>query len=75
MYICYLGKESNIYVVGGPEGEQLCLKLHRLGRTCFRSVILNGSHIVLQPHGIEPTFLKLDSWSPGRVLLLLYPPM
>eukprot|EP00088_Acartia_fossae_P030326 TRINITY_DN3129_c0_g1_i1.p1 TRINITY_DN3129_c0_g1~~TRINITY_DN3129_c0_g1_i1.p1 ORF type:complete len:514 (+),score=164.38 TRINITY_DN3129_c0_g1_i1:89-1630(+) len=32
------GKESNIYVVGGPEGEQLCLKLHRLGRICFRKV-------------------------------------
>lgn len=37
------GKESNIYVVGGGEasereGEQLCLKLHRLGRTCFRKV-------------------------------------
>jgi len=32
------GKESNIYVVGGPEGEQLCLKLHRLGRTCFRKI-------------------------------------
>jgi len=33
-----VGKESNIYTVGGPEGEQLCLKLHRLGRTCFRKV-------------------------------------
>jgi RIO-like serine/threonine protein kinase len=33
-----LGKESNIYVVGGEEGEQKCLKLHRLGRTCFRRV-------------------------------------
>jgi len=32
------GKESNIYVVGGPDGEQRCLKLHRLGRTCFRKV-------------------------------------
>ena len=37
------GKESNIYVVGGGEasereGKQLCLKLHRLGRTCFRKV-------------------------------------
>ena len=21
--------------------------------------------MVLNPHGIEPTFLKLDSWSPG----------
>jgi RIO-like serine/threonine protein kinase len=25
-------------VVGGEEGEQRCLKLHRLGRTCFRRV-------------------------------------
>jgi hypothetical protein len=32
------GKESNIYVVANGEGEQLCLKLHRLGRTCFRRV-------------------------------------
>jgi len=32
------GKESNIYVVGTPAGEQVCLKLHRLGRTCFRKV-------------------------------------
>jgi len=42
------GKESNIYIVAGemPEGadqqvegdQQLCLKLHRLGRTCFRKV-------------------------------------
>jgi len=32
------GKESNIYVIGGPDGEQLCLKLHRLGRTCFRKI-------------------------------------
>lgn len=32
------GKESNIYVVGDNDGETLCLKLHRLGRTCFRKV-------------------------------------
>ncbi|XP_034241717.1 serine/threonine-protein kinase RIO2 [Thrips palmi] len=31
-----VGKESNIYVVGNEDGEPLCLKLHRLGRTCFR---------------------------------------
>ena len=38
------GKESNIYVVGRSEeaaeadgaGVEACLKLHRLGRTCFR---------------------------------------
>jgi len=33
-----VGKESNIYVVGDDEGEQLCLKLHRLGRVCFRNL-------------------------------------
>ena len=22
-------------------------------------------HLVLHPHGIEPTFLNFDSWSPG----------
>ena len=32
------GKESNIYIVCNEEGEQLCLKLHRLGRTCFRKI-------------------------------------
>jgi RIO kinase 2 len=33
-----VGKESNIYVVSNEEGKQLCLKLHRLGRTCFRNI-------------------------------------
>ena len=31
-------------------------------------------HLVIQTHGIAPTFLKLDSWSPEAVLFLLYPP-
>nr|CAD7413575.1 unnamed protein product [Timema poppensis] len=33
-----VGKESNIYVVADEEGTPLCLKLHRLGRTCFRNI-------------------------------------
>ncbi|XP_055637538.1 uncharacterized protein LOC129776129 [Toxorhynchites rutilus septentrionalis] len=33
-----VGKESNIYTVGDEEGNPLCLKLHRLGRICFRNV-------------------------------------
>lgn len=33
-----VGKESNIYTVSDDEGKQLCLKLHRLGRVCFRNV-------------------------------------
>ncbi|CAB1435361.1 unnamed protein product [Pleuronectes platessa] len=33
-----VGKESDIYVVAGPSGEQYALKLHRLGRTSFRNL-------------------------------------
>ncbi|KAM7364655.1 RIO kinase 2 [Cochliomyia hominivorax] len=33
-----VGKESNIYVVADEEGNPICLKLHRLGRTCFRNI-------------------------------------
>lgn len=33
-----IGKESNIYVVADDDGTPLCLKLHRLGRTCFRNI-------------------------------------
>lgn len=33
-----VGKESNIYTVANAEEEALCLKLHRLGRICFRKV-------------------------------------
>ncbi|XP_066139273.1 uncharacterized protein RIOK2 [Euwallacea fornicatus] len=33
-----VGKESNIYTIADTNGKQLCLKLHRLGRVCFRKV-------------------------------------
>lgn len=33
-----VGKESNIYIVADEEGSPVCLKLHRLGRTCFRNI-------------------------------------
>ncbi|XP_012216968.1 uncharacterized protein RIOK2 isoform X2 [Linepithema humile] len=33
-----VGKESNIYVVANDKETPLCLKLHRLGRTCFRNI-------------------------------------
>ncbi|CAG0905082.1 unnamed protein product [Cyprideis torosa] len=33
-----VGKEADIYEVRDPEGNKLCLKLHRLGRTSFRRV-------------------------------------
>ncbi|XP_076293936.1 RIO kinase 2 [Lasioglossum baleicum] len=33
-----VGKESNIYIVANEQGDPVCLKLHRLGRTCFRNI-------------------------------------
>ncbi|XP_066257734.1 uncharacterized protein RIOK2 [Euwallacea similis] len=33
-----VGKESNIYTIANTNGKELCLKLHRLGRVCFRKV-------------------------------------
>ncbi|XP_015596389.1 serine/threonine-protein kinase rio2 [Cephus cinctus] len=33
-----VGKESNIYIVGDEKGNPICLKLHRLGRICFRNI-------------------------------------
>lgn len=32
------GKESDIYLAATPEGQQVVLKMHRLGRTSFRNV-------------------------------------
>ncbi|XP_033177825.1 serine/threonine-protein kinase RIO2 isoform X3 [Bombus impatiens] len=33
-----VGKESNIYIVADEDRNPMCLKLHRLGRTCFRNI-------------------------------------
>ncbi len=33
-----VGKESDIYLVVNEAGEQLCLKLQRLGRVSFRNI-------------------------------------
>lgn len=33
-----VGKESDVFIVADSEGKQNCLKLHRLGRTCFRKL-------------------------------------
>lgn len=33
-----VGKESDVYIIANDDEEQLCLKLHRLGRTSFRQI-------------------------------------
>ena len=34
-------------------------------KNCFKPYKKIQVHLVLHPHGIASTFLKLDSWSPG----------
>ncbi|RKP36606.1 RIO1 family-domain-containing protein [Dimargaris cristalligena] len=40
-----VGKESDIYVVADAEGNQRVLKIHRLGRTSFRTVKNNRDYL------------------------------
>lgn len=40
-----VGKESDIYSVSDPEGVQKVLKIHRLGRTSFRTVKNNRDYL------------------------------
>jgi len=40
-----VGKESDIFTVNTVEGVEVCLKLHRLGRTCFRTVKNNRDYL------------------------------
>lgn len=49
-----VGKESDVYVATGDEGQRYALKLHRLGRTCFRNVNNKRDY---HTHG-----KKLSSW-------------
>ncbi|EEB06574.1 atypical/RIO/RIO2 protein kinase [Schizosaccharomyces japonicus yFS275] len=40
-----VGKESDVYVVSDQKGKQYILKIHRLGRICFRSVKNNRDYL------------------------------
>lgn len=40
-----VGKESDIFVVASPTGQQLVLKIHRLGRISFRTVKANRDYL------------------------------
>ncbi|ODV89959.1 hypothetical protein CANCADRAFT_98252 [Tortispora caseinolytica NRRL Y-17796] len=40
-----IGKESDIYLVGDPDGQSRVLKLHRLGRISFRTVKNNRDYL------------------------------
>ncbi|KAJ2913387.1 hypothetical protein MD484_g7029, partial [Candolleomyces efflorescens] len=40
-----VGKESDIYIVANAEGEEMVLKLHRLGRVSFRTIKQNRDYL------------------------------
>ncbi|CAK7896033.1 serine/threonine-protein kinase Rio2p [[Candida] anglica] len=40
-----VGKESDIYAVSDPKGQQKVIKIHRLGRTSFRTVKNNRDYL------------------------------
>lgn len=39
-----VGKESDVYIGLSPENKLLCIKIHRLGRICFKTVKLNRDY-------------------------------
>lgn len=55
-----VGKESDIHIATDDEGRQLVIKMHRLGRTCFRQV--RNKRDYLRP-GQHTTWLHLSRLS------------
>jgi RIO kinase 2 len=45
------GKESDVYLAVHPNGQQIVLKFHRLGRTSFRNVKKMRDYFVYSGHG------------------------
>lgn len=45
-----VGKESDVYICASPEHDQYVLKIHRLGRTSFRSIKNNRDYIKNRKH-------------------------
>eukprot|EP00051_Salpingoeca_urceolata_P020962 m.321396 g.321396 ORF g.321396 m.321396 type:complete len:590 (+) comp19709_c0_seq5:239-2008(+) len=45
-----VGKESDVFIAADHDGQQIALKLHRLGRTSFRSIKRNRDYLKHQRH-------------------------
>lgn len=59
------GKESDIYLAVRPNGEQVVLKFHRLGRTSFRNVKKTRDYFVYHQKGRNvgaPKMNQANSW-------------
>lgn len=61
-----VGKESNIYLVDNSENDQddaLCMKLTRLGRTCFRNIRNKRDYIPNNRKNKSESWLSLSKAS------------
>jgi len=59
------GKESDIYLAVRPNGDQIVLKFHRLGRTSFRNVKKTRDYFVYHQKGRNvgaPMMNQANSW-------------
>ena len=58
------GKESDIYLAVAPNGDQVVLKFHRLGRTSFRNVKKTRDYFVYHQKGRQsaPPSNQANSW-------------
>ena len=55
------GHTSRLFI--GTQLHVYSCQISKAAKIVISIIIL--VHVVLHPHGIAPTFLKLDSWSPG----------
>ncbi|KAI7110154.1 RIO1-domain-containing protein, partial [Hortaea werneckii] len=67
-----VGKESDIYISAGPDGRQLILKLHRLGRISFRSVKSNRDYLRKRSTGSWMYLSRLAAQKEHAFMRVLY---
>ncbi|TKA33768.1 hypothetical protein B0A50_00604 [Salinomyces thailandicus] len=67
-----VGKESDIYITAGPDGRQLVLKLHRLGRVSFRSVKSNRDYLRNRSTGSWMYLSRLAAQKEHAFMRVLY---
>lgn len=63
-----VGKESDIFVVVNEDEEELCLKLHRLGRTSFRAIKNKRDY---HKHRGSPSWLYLSRLAATKELTFM----
>ena len=67
-----VGKESDIYITASPDGRQLVLKLHRLGRISFRTVKANRDYLRKRSTGSWMYLSRLAAQKEHAFMRILY---